>query len=210
VSPPAGTPPLRAGHDAFEDGTIDFLGIPAVIDGLDFLDGVGMDAVHDRVAFLTDEMLSALATRRHGCGAPLVRIHGPCGNGARGGTVAFNVLEPDGRVVPYRVIERAAADAGVSIRGGCFCNPGASEAAFGFPADRTGACFERVAAGGLTPERLAACLGVAAVGAVRASVGIASDASDIARLVSVLLRFRCSAAGRRTAPGPETRPDSLA
>lgn len=210
VSPVAGTHLLKAGPEAFEDGTIDFLGMPAVVDGLDFLDGVGMDAIASHVSALTAKLLAALARMRHACGAPLVRVYGPRGGGARGGTVAFNVLAADGRVVPYPVIERAAATAGVSIRGGCFCNPGASESAFAFPADRAGACFERVTADGFTIERLAACLDVAAVGAVRASMGLASNERDLARLTAVLARFRELPVRRAPIRDTRSAPDILA
>ncbi|MCM2316404.1 MAG: aminotransferase class V-fold PLP-dependent enzyme, partial [Thermoanaerobaculia bacterium] len=38
------------GSARFEDGTLDFLSIPAVAAGLDFLERAGRDAIHDRVA----------------------------------------------------------------------------------------------------------------------------------------------------------------
>jgi len=59
---------------------------------------------------------------------------------ARGGTLAFNVVR-DGRVVPYDVIERVARDAQIDVRGGCFCNPGAAEVAFGFDRDAARRCL---------------------------------------------------------------------
>jgi selenocysteine lyase/cysteine desulfurase len=48
--------------------------------------------------------------------------------------------------------------------------------------------MDRARREGFTVERFAACLGGdIAVGAVRASLGIASNAADIARLVDVVL-----------------------
>jgi catechol 2,3-dioxygenase-like lactoylglutathione lyase family enzyme len=37
---------------------------------------------------------------------------------------------PPGRVIDERAVARATAAAGISIRTGCFCNPGAGEGAF--------------------------------------------------------------------------------
>ena len=60
----------------------------------------------------------------------MARIYGPAGTRDRGGTVAFNLLDPGGRVVDERAVARDTAAAGISIRTGCFCNPGAVEGAF--------------------------------------------------------------------------------
>jgi selenocysteine lyase/cysteine desulfurase len=117
-------------------------------------------------------------------------VYGPADCRARGGTVAFNVLDREGQAVPYQRIEEMALTSGVSIRGGCFCNPGAAERAFGFPASASAACMDRARREGFSVERFAACLGGGvAVGAVRASLGLASNEADIARLVSVVREF---------------------
>jgi len=92
-----------------------------------------------------------------------------------------------GRVVPYQHVEQAALASGVSIRGGCFCNPGAAERAFGFPAVESAACMDRARREGFTVEGFAECLGGnVAVGAVRASIGIATNEADIGRLIGVV------------------------
>jgi selenocysteine lyase/cysteine desulfurase len=54
----------------------------------------------------------------------------------RGRTVAFNVVDRLGTVVPFRLVERRADAAGVQVRGGCVCNPGAAEAALGVDGER--------------------------------------------------------------------------
>jgi selenocysteine lyase/cysteine desulfurase len=46
----------------FEDGTINFLGLPAVEIGLRYLSHVGIDAVHGRVQALTGWLLDLLTT----------------------------------------------------------------------------------------------------------------------------------------------------
>lgn len=174
---------LRVGAEAFEDGTLDFLGIAALPAGLTFLEAVGMGAIQARVAGLTTRLLELLRSVHHGNGASAVEIYGPSTVDARGGTVAFNVLDPEGRVVPYGVVERAASEQNISLRGGCFCNPGAAEVAFGMPAEEAQRCFQSMPRGTFTLGGFARCLGEdVPVGAMRASLGIASNEQDLTRL----------------------------
>jgi selenocysteine lyase/cysteine desulfurase len=89
--------------------------------------------------------------------------------------------------VPCLVVEERAAAAGVSLRGGCFCNPGASEVAFGLDARRTAGCLDAIGES-FTVERFASCVD-AAVGAVRISIGLANNVDDIQRAVDVIRSF---------------------
>ncbi len=123
------------GEAGFEDGTLNFLGLPAVDIGLRYLASVGVDAIHGRVGMLTGQLLDQLAELRHSNGAPVIRLYGPRTLRARGGIVAFNVLDPNGGVLDYHAVERAANQSMISLRSGCFCNPGASEAALGLTLD---------------------------------------------------------------------------
>ena len=178
---------LRPGHEGFEDGTPDFLGIAALDAGFALLEEVGMVRVSGHIAQLSRLLIEQLHALRHTNGAPLARIYGPTNMIGRGGTIAFNVCDREGRPVPYALVERRARQAGVSLRGGCFCNPGASESAFGVDPARLSACLDRLGET-FTPERLAACSG-AAVGAVRASIGMANNSDDIRRAVEVVASF---------------------
>jgi molybdenum cofactor sulfurtransferase len=188
---------LRSDAGAFEDGTPDFLGIAAVPVGLDFLRSVGMDMVHERVVSLTGRLLEILASARHGNGSPRLVRYGPPGLQARGGTVTFNLLDPDGGLVPYEVVEEAASDAGISLRGGCFCNPGAAEAAFGLASPEMLDCLQSMPPGTFTLPKLATCLDHRyAVGGVRASVGIATTEADLNRLEGFLASFEGFGAAR--------------
>jgi selenocysteine lyase/cysteine desulfurase len=179
---------LRPRHEAFEDGTPNFLGIAALDAGFELLAEVGMSRLSAHVVQLTGDFLDELRTLRHGNGSPLVRIYGPRDTTARGGAVTFNVCDRDGAPIPYSPVEMRARRAGVSLRGGCFCNPGASEAAFGLDAPRIGACFDSLGED-FTLERFAECTNTA-VGAVRASIGLANNADDIRRAVEVVASFR--------------------
>jgi selenocysteine lyase/cysteine desulfurase len=100
---------------------------------------------------------------------------------ARGGTIAFNVTRGN-QVVGYETIESAARERGIAMRGGCFCNPGAAEHAFGIDAARARACLK----GPFTIPRFRRCLGDRPVGALRASIGVATSSRDVDRLVVLL------------------------
>jgi selenocysteine lyase/cysteine desulfurase len=179
---------FRPRNEGFEDGTLNFLGIAALDAGFELVAEVGMQRLTAHVTQLTGNFLEDLRSLRHGNGTPLVRIYGPRDTAARGGAVAFNVCDRNGTPIPYSLVEARARRAGVSVRGGCFCNPGASESAFGLDETRIAACFDELG-NSFTPERFAECSNTA-VGAVRASIGLANNADDIRRAVEVVASFR--------------------
>jgi len=178
---------LHRDHEGFEDGTADFLGIAALAPGFALLGEVGLPRLAAHVARLTRLLLDELAALHHRNGAPLVRFYGPTGTQGRGGTVALNVCDARGQPIPYTAVEARARAAGVALRGGCFCNPGAAEAAFGLDPPALAACL---AASGdeFSLTRLAACLG-RPVGAVRLSLGLANHRADVERAVAVVASF---------------------
>lgn len=120
---------LIDGVASFEDGTVNYLNIPAVEIGLRHIIELGIDIIHERVASLTGWLLEQLLALRHHNGAPLVRLYGPHQLAQRGGTLAFNLYDADGVCLDYRRVEALAGQANISLRTGCFCNPGAGEAA---------------------------------------------------------------------------------
>ncbi len=105
---------------AFEDGTLNYLGMAAVPAGLDFMDEIGIGRINAHVMRLTGRLLAQLKALRHANGAPMVRIYGPEGVEMRGGTVAFNLLDPRGELVDFRMVEQRANEAGISVRTGFF------------------------------------------------------------------------------------------
>ena len=178
---------LKDQPDAFEDGTPDFLNIAALPAGFELLEEIGMRRIHAHVMRLTGRFLEGLNEMTHSDGTAAVRVYGPQSTRGRGATIAFNILSSDGRVIPYSVVEARARDAGVAIRGGCFCNPGAAEYAFGFDARRTSECLRSASAGGFTIDRFARCLGGdTAVGAIRASLGVANNDHDVDRALEMV------------------------
>ncbi len=186
---------------AFEDGTLNYLGIAAVPAGLDFLEEIGIERINAHVMGLTERLLGDMLALRHGNGAPMVRIYGPRSMEMRGGTIAFNLLDPEGGLVDFRAVEQRANEAGISLRTGFFCNPGAAEFAFEYPDEEAFRCIKT-----LTPETFniqvfSDCMSDHPVGAVRVSVGIASNGADLDRLIEVLCSFRDD--GCESAPGAE-------
>jgi selenocysteine lyase/cysteine desulfurase len=181
---------LRDLHEGFEDGTPNFLGIAALAPGHDLIDRVTLPRIASHTAVLTARAIAGLSDLRHGNGEPVVRIYGPRDRRECGSTIALNALTDDGVVVPYGVVESRAREARVAVRGGCFCNPGAAEAAFAFDAARSAACFDALGER-FSVERFASCLESAdGVGAIRVSIGLANNASDIDRLIALIATFR--------------------
>ncbi|GAA3756074.1 aminotransferase class V-fold PLP-dependent enzyme [Salinactinospora qingdaonensis] len=170
-----------AGDEAgFEDGTVNFLSIPDIEAGLGWLDEIGVDPVHTRVRCLTGWLIDHLTAARHSTGMPLVRLYGPATTRARGGTVAFNFLDPRGRVIDERVVARDAAAHRISLRTGCFCNPGAGEAAFNLdPVALADPGAERP----FPLEDYLGRLGLPSGGAIRVSLGLVSNFADVARFL---------------------------
>ena len=109
---------------------VNYLNLPAVEIGLQFLERIGIEAIHARVSALGAGLLDALGSLRHTDGSPAATIYGPRSWQRRGATIAFNFLHPDGRVIDERYVDRVARQHNVSLRTGCFCNPGAGEVAF--------------------------------------------------------------------------------
>jgi molybdenum cofactor sulfurtransferase len=166
------------GPAAFEDGTPDFTNIPAVELGLELLESVGVDRIHARVRALTAWVIGELRALRHGNGRPLVRLYGPAGADGRGGTLAMNFYDASGAVIGHPSIERGAGERNISLRTGCFCNPGAGELALGLTRAEIEGCF---AAGDsrMTYDDLRRCIDPHEAGAVRVSLGLASNFADV-------------------------------
>jgi selenocysteine lyase/cysteine desulfurase len=170
----------------FEDGTVDFLNLPAVEIGLRFLERIGIERIHGRVQALGSELLGALDSLSHGSGAPAATVYGPHDVDRRGATIAFNFLHPDGRIVDVRYVDALARDHNISLRTGCFCNPGAGEIAFTIARETlVGGEF----GDGMTLDDYVRAIGLPSGGAVRASLGLASNFADVLRFAEFARRF---------------------
>jgi len=177
---------LNDSEAAFEDGTVNFLDIPAVDIGLRFIERIGMDTIHNHVRALTGELLRDLQSLHHSNGVPLVHVYGPASNEARGATVTINFFDSHGTLIHPREIERVAATMKISLRTGCHCNPGAGETALHVGEAMAG-LFK--SSEEMARDRFHLVADALKEGAVRASLGIASNRADVAAFVGFAERF---------------------
>jgi molybdenum cofactor sulfurtransferase len=170
----------------FEDGTTNFLNLPAIETGLAFLERVGIERIHAHVGMLTAELLAVLSAVRHEDGSPAARIYGPASVADRGATVAFNFIHPDGRVVDERYVDRVARRHALSLRTGCFCNPGAGEVAFTISRETlVGGEFGP----GMSLDDYVRAIGLPSGGAVRVSFGLPANQADVDRFAAFAAQF---------------------
>lgn len=148
--------------------------------------------------------LSCLASLQHENGEPLVQLHSPSSPDlycpkTHGAIISFSVLRASrGRVPPHEV-ERRASRAGIHIRSGCMCNPGAASTLLGFASvlanfditscDSAGhldtpAAVQESYARNEHMETL-----VKEEGVIRVSFGLASSLADCACFVEFLRTF---------------------
>lgn len=180
------------GATAFEDGTLDYLNIPAVQIGLEQLESAGLDAIHSRCRCLTSWLLERVTALRHANSRPLVRVYGPATAEHRGGAVTMNFYDADDHVIDHLEIEQAAAARNISLRTGCFCNPGGGEVALQLSKTELIGCFrdsDRAGKHQFTPEDFRLCVDGKSTGAVRVSVGLASNFEDVERFLEFAESF---------------------
>ena len=182
---------LSPNEAAFEDGTLNYLSIPAVEIGLRHLQAIGVDVIAERVGCLTGWLLDELLALRHGNGRAMVRIYGPANTQLRGGTVTLNLYDPQGHLLDYRRVEELAGEEGISLRTGCFCNPGAGEIAEGLTEEDMQAGFT------MGPDinllsfvRMMQERGHKSAGSIRASIGLVSNFADVWRFLTFIAGFR--------------------
>ena len=182
---------LSPNEAAFEDGTLNYLSIPAVEIGLRHLQAIGIDVIAERVRCLTGWLLDELLALRHGNGRAMVRIYGPSNTQARGGTVTLNLYDPQGHLLDYRRVEELAGAEGISLRTGCFCNPGAGEIAEGLTEEDMRAGFT------MGPDinllsfvRMMQERGHKSAGSIRASIGLVTNFADVWRFLRFISGFR--------------------
>jgi selenocysteine lyase/cysteine desulfurase len=155
------------------------------------LERVGVETVGERVSCLADWLLRQLLQLEHSNGKPMVRIYGPANSDRRGGTIALNFYDPEGHLLDYRRLEELANQEGISLRTGCFCNPGAGETAEGLTAEDM-----RAGLAGGSEMTLSRFMQVVqqrdnkSVGAIRVSLGLATNFSDVYHFIQFAVRFR--------------------
>lgn len=178
---------FHEGCSAFEDGTLNYLTIPAITIGLEHLQKINVNTIHDRVMALTDWLIKELQTLHHSNGNPLIQIYGPTDIHMRGGIIAMNLYAPDGTCIDRDLILERAKQKNISLRAGCFCNPGSIEMINGFSKDDLQKYFTGEHT--YTFEEYVQAIGSALIGAVRVSFGIASNFADAYAFVQFAQTF---------------------
>ncbi|MDO9546512.1 MAG: aminotransferase class V-fold PLP-dependent enzyme [Pelolinea sp.] len=174
----------------FEDGTVDYLNIPAVEIGLRHLQSIDMEKIHTRVISLTGWLLEELIALKHTNGTPLVKMYGPLTTNDRGGTITLNFIDTSGELIRKDLLEKEANKRNISIRMGFFCNPGAGEIALDISTDELASCFSRpLYSDRLTDIDFQQCIDPKATGAVRVSVGLVSNFADVQAFIAFAKTF---------------------
>jgi selenocysteine lyase/cysteine desulfurase len=177
---------FRTGPEQFEDGTPSFVAAGAVRMALAAVIYADRERLARHLGALTGQLLHRLPELQHSNGSSLVTVHGPADTRDRGATIAITLHDDIRRAIPFWEVEAAARESGIALRGGCFCNPGCAEAAFGLGA--ADPCLDALGAD-FTIPRLAACLGDRAVGAIRISLGLGSVRADVEAVLGFLERY---------------------
>src|SRR5688572_16049466 len=176
---------LADGAPAFEDGTLDYLNIPAIEIGLKHIESIGYDVIGERVKTLTGWLLQNLTDMKHSTGERLVRLFGPNSMEGRGGAITVNFYDKNGKAFDHRFIESEANKVNISLRTGCFCNPGAGEIALGISRVELDVCFTSPEhEDKMTIDDFRLCIDGKSSGAVRISVGMVTNFNDVQAFLS--------------------------
>ena len=118
---------LMDNYERFENGTLNYQGIPAVKIGLDYMNSIGMERLNARVESLMQYLHSELKTLKHDNGQSQLHILGHPKRKNSGGTMIMVFKNPNGSKINFEKIEELANTRKISLRSGCFCNPGLDE-----------------------------------------------------------------------------------
>ena len=173
-------------HERFEDGTLNYLDIPAIKIGLEHINKVGMEHINTRVKCLTDWLIKNLLELKHTNGQPLIKIFGSHSVEERGGTLVLNFYTSQGKSYPFWLIEGEANKYKISIRTGCFCNPGIDEINHQIEADELEYYFTHNKSGDF--KHMMEHIGKLR-GAVRISVGLVTNFNDVFAFYQFASRF---------------------
>ncbi len=126
---------LQFDHSAFEEGTPDFLSLPAVKDGLHFLEQIGIPLLQRRVNALMRSLIHHLIQLKHQNGQPFAEICGGNERNDRGSNILIKFKRSNGVQYWGGTLEKILTEYNnqpgdqykLSVRIGTFCNPGVNE-----------------------------------------------------------------------------------
>lgn len=173
-------------HAKFEDGTINYLNIPGIRIGLDFIQSLGVELIQKRVSILTQYFLEELKKMRHSNGNQLIHVFGPNNNENRGGTIILNLFDENEEIIPFYEVENITNQHNISIRSGCFCNPGIDEINHHLQGKTISEYFD-TRDGGNYQDMVSYLHKMR--GAIRVSFGVATNFQDINVFLKLLTNF---------------------
>ncbi len=171
--------PESIGHMRFEDGTINFGGIPAIFNGLEFMKELG--EYKGRITSIASYLHDSLCKIKVGSNS--VVVHNIKGND----TVVFNIKK-DGNILDASLFEQAASKAGIYVRNGCFCNPGVNEKLFGYSVKDEEFYNSEILPYEINLNHFEENSGKP-VGALRASFGYVNDFSDVYKIAEFTKKY---------------------
>lgn len=122
-------------HECFEDGTIPFLSILSVMEGFKTLERLvparngyqTMERISYHVFSLTKYFYENVSQLKHLNGNMFIRFYNETGYESverQGGICTFLLLNDDGTYIGYSEFNHIAQLHNITVRTGCFCNPG--------------------------------------------------------------------------------------
>ncbi|XP_049291674.1 molybdenum cofactor sulfurase [Anopheles funestus] len=187
--------------ERFEDGTINFLSITALLPCMDALErlipGATMERIQRHTFQLARYCFRELQALQHANGGRVVELYHDTAFGdpaSQGAIVNFNVLNDDGSHVGFAEVACMAANHGIYLRTGCFCNPGACQRHLRLADDDL---LRHYRAGHVCGDANDLIDGQP-TGSVRVSFGYCTRPADIDRLVAMIRRCYV----RRSLTGP--------
>ena len=170
-------------HERFEDGTLNYLDIPAVKIGLDYIENIGIQRINERVASLRKYLFEKLESLQHDNGRKLIQIFGLKDHQNLGGTIILGFYNEEGVRYEFEQIEEMANQHNISLRSGCFCNPGIDEVNNCLTDNELATYYSSHEQGDY--KDMIKFLGKMR-GAIRISVGIATTKNDINKLMNFM------------------------
>jgi selenocysteine lyase/cysteine desulfurase len=108
----------------------------------------------------------------------------------RGGAVTVNFYDKDNKAIDHRYIEEQANESNISLRTGCFCNPGAGEVALEISRLELDVCFTKPGnEDRFTVDDFRLCIDGKSSGAVRISVGMVTNFNDVQSFLAFAKRL---------------------
>jgi molybdenum cofactor sulfurtransferase len=136
---------------------------------------------------LTGWLIEQLLALHRSNGQPLIRLYGPPHAERRGATIQVNFCDPDGQLFDCYALEKLANEERISLRAGCHCNPGAREVALGFTTEDLAPCFRDKDR--MTFEQFLQVIDGKTTGALRASLGLATNFADVYKYLQFARTF---------------------